>query len=131
VIRVHKGGGRCFEFVDPLTFRSHTGFEHTVRAGYRCDGASVPRIAAVAACLFGESIAAAGLHDDGYENDPGGLGKAFWDLLFYEALITEGVDPDEARRMYEAVSVFGWFAWWAHRARDRAPHPSGLVLAPA
>lgn len=118
VVRHHRGGGRCWELVEPLTFRSYSEFEITLPAGFRWDGPSIPRISAALACRYDAAFAPSAVHDAGYRLGRTDADKRAWDLLFWEGLLTEGAEQDDARRTWEGVAALGWGAWNAHRAVD-------------
>jgi hypothetical protein len=96
-----------------------------IPAGFRFDGASVPRPFWILVTPIGILLVPGLLHDYGYKYEHlkvGGGGKIghdknrlFWDKLFLQA----GVDVNGFRVLSSlagyAVCLFGWTAWFGHR----------------
>lgn len=87
-----------------------------VPKGFVHDLASIPRPFNLFIRKSGRHREAAILHDWLYENQ--GLISQFKrltrkesDFIFYQAMIESRVAPVTAYLMYQAVRLFGWFAW--------------------
>ena len=81
---------------DSLRYEDSTGVIHEVPAGFKHDFASVPRIFWPILSPTGRYSLPSVLHD--YNAD---------DLMFYEAMMDEKVEPWLARIMYHAVALDG------------------------
>lgn len=103
--------GRNFKLVEELIYTDPSGVRWTVPAGTITDGASVPRAAWILFPPFtGKYRVAAVVHDHFCQtrNRP-------WEAVhrvFYDAMLTAGVDTPTAKTMFAAVWVFGprWLA---------------------
>ncbi len=84
-----------------------------VPAGFRSDGASVPRFFWRAVFPPGEAAAlqAAILHDYVYRTHPEGWRRADADRLFLGMMILDGVPPFRAYLAYLGVRIGGWLSW--------------------
>ena len=111
--------GEHFTLTKPMFYKSHSVSRLVVRipANFKTDFASswVGRF-----CLLSRKAAfsaAAVLHDwlyfEGVED------KATADLLFREALQSQGVGAYDVWKAYWGVRLFGGPAWRAHRAREK------------
>ena len=91
------------------------GRELTVPAGFRSDGASVPRFFWRWVFPPGDSRAlrAAFAHDFIYRTHPEKWTKQMADLMFYDLLCEDGVPRFRAFRAYKGVEWFGNAAWQA------------------
>lgn len=116
VVRIERDSHDFVVLVEPLVYLANDGEMITIQSGLRCDGASVPHWASIFACPWNRALAPGLLHDHGYRV---GGERERWDALFYEALLAEGAEHDDARRMWEAVRLFGGTAWQRHRAAER------------
>ena len=85
----------------------------TVPAGFRSDGASVPRFFWRFVFPPGDTRAmrAAFVHDWIYRTHPENWTKEEADELFRELLIEDGMPERYARRAYWGVRLFGGDAW--------------------
>ena len=104
----------------PFTYITDSGLVHTIPEGFRSDGASIPGIfrGIIGGRLDGKYRRAALLHDFGYFHNV--QNKAYWDKIFREAMIADGVKFWRRNLMYRAVKWFGHGAWNTHRERDLA-----------
>lgn len=94
-----------------------------VHKGFTTNLASIPRLARLFVPKTGKHDQAATLHDQGYEyrvifvRHPNGKvsyvvkDRAYWDRVFYDALLVLGVRRTRAWLMYQAVRMGGWIAW--------------------
>ena len=85
------------------------GYVIKVPAGFTCDLASVPRLPEVYRRYGGRAKHAAVVHDWLYRIH--GVPKNDADLVFREGMLTQGIPRDDAEAMYQAVRLFGAFAW--------------------
>ena len=85
----------------------------TVPAGFRSDGASVPRFFWRLVFPPGDALAlrAAILHDWIYRTHPAGWDRAKADALFRDVLIADGVPKWRARLAWLGVRIGGGAAW--------------------
>ena len=105
-----------------LTFRS-TKFEVKVNAGFRTDGASVPRPFRWWADPFsGRYAAPAVIHDGLYALQATTRSEA--DEVLLEAMRSSGCRPTQAALIWAAVRAFGWIPWRAktHYSTSLARH---------
>lgn len=95
-----------FMLLSDLVYESNK-YIITCIKGFISDGASIPKSAwSIVGCPFGELYSkAAVLHDLLYRS--GILSKDECDYLFYEAMLSCGVDRTKAKTMYYAVKEFG------------------------
>ena len=117
-----QDGPRFFVLTDELAYVSNAGAQFIVPRGFACDLASVPKWAAAFAAPWNLSAEPGCLHDWLYQTAT--LSREGADAIFREALLSRGVDADVARRMWEAVRVFGllpWIHWRAVAARAKEP----------
>jgi hypothetical protein len=93
------------------------GGQHTVPAGFKTDGASIPRFfwRVIGHPMTSKYAKAAGVHDYLYVYHPAGSSKAHADQVFFHVLIDEGVPEWRAKIMYRAVE---WFGGGAYRRRS-------------
>ena len=104
------------EFV--LTERWHcllgTGGVLQVDAGFRSDGASIPRWiqTAVSPRYEAKSFPAALAHDALYMTEL--LDRKHCDMEFYRLLKLLGMESWRAELYYYAVRLFGWWVWNQH-----------------
>lgn len=128
------GKGRIYELTEEYTchWSDDQGktYQLKIPKGYRCDGASVPRVLWSISDLTPDGVirGPATLHDRLYENQ----GKVAhlrvvdgdeWvdsikvftrkdaDQLFRAYMKAAGVNKTTRRRAYWAVRLFGWYAW--------------------
>ena len=89
------------------------GKSFTIRAGFKSDGASVPRFFWRAVFPPGDNRAlrAAFAHDYIYRMHPEGWTKAEADRMFYDLLIEGGIPWYRAKAAYLGVKLFGSGAW--------------------
>ena len=85
----------------------------TVPAGFRSDGASVPRFFWRLVFPPGDVHALAGafLHDFVYRTHPTGWTRQEADRVFREVITADGVPPFRACLAWIGVRLFGWKAW--------------------
>jgi hypothetical protein len=119
--------GRNFTLMSPFTYTTKAGEVITVPAGTESDGASTPRIGWNLLPPFGTYWMAAFLHDYLYRETE--KAKADCDDIFYEAMDALGTDDEEARLIYEGVSLGGWAAFQADRKAE-AEAPTKVTLTP-
>ncbi len=93
-----------------LTFR---GRFLRVPKGFRCDGASVPRLLwrLIFPPLDRKAVRAAFFHDFVYRSKPDTWSRALADEMFYLILLWDGVRPWRARLAYRGVRLFGGLSW--------------------
>lgn len=89
-----------------------------VPAGFRSDGASVPRFFWRAIFPPGDAHALAGaiLHDYLYRTHPDGWTRVEADRLFREVIRADGVPARRAWLAWIGVRLFGFLAWKGHAA---------------
>ena len=105
---------RCRSSGDVYTLQQPLPFENlTVPAGFRSDGASVPRFFWRLVFPPGDALAlrAAILHDWIYRTHPAGWDRAKADALFRDVLIADGVPKWRARLAWLGVRIGGGAAW--------------------
>lgn len=85
----------------------------TVPAGFRSDGASVPRFFWRLVFPPGEPAAlrAAMIHDYIYRKRPAGWSRRRADKLFLALMIQDGVPVWRAYLAWIGVRLFGWICW--------------------
>lgn len=111
---VTTSDGRHFTLSLPVVYWTNIHKDHldqlTIPAGTESDGASIPELCWIIPGFapFGLHWRAAVLHDALYR---GKLGLQWTrqecDDIFYEAMISSGVDDVHARTIYNAVREFG------------------------
>lgn len=108
---------RVYELSAPVTFLTHEG-AHTIEAGFKTDGASIPRFAwlTTGTPYAPEHIRAAVVHDYLYQG--AGSTRLMADALFRTMLLEDGVHPYQAAKMYWALRLFGWVAWRGYRKKQ-------------
>lgn len=115
LVEVHHepdGQGNVFTLREDLEI-SWDGKTITVPAGFRSDGASVPRFfwRVVFPPSDNRAMRAAFAHDYVYRIHPDGWTKALADAMFYALLIRGGIPELRAWLAYLGVWLFGWLAW--------------------
>ncbi len=112
------GGKDMMTLSDDLT-AEWDGLEILVKAGYRTDGASIPRLAwRVVGNPWEEYLAAAVVHDILYETEA--LEREDADRCFLDLMEFCGVGKIRRAIMYRAVKVFGGATWKKHNAQSIA-----------
>ncbi|MCP1500645.1 hypothetical protein J2Y86_005352 [Pseudomonas migulae] len=107
-------GSALWDLVRPLFFVTANGRPVTVPAGYRTDLASVPRPVWWLVPRDDElARRPAVVHDYIYTNLTRKFTKAEADLVFYDALLEEGMPKPLAWLMYTAVRIGGRGNWSA------------------
>ena len=91
------------------------GKSFTIPAGFKSDGASVPRFFWRVVFPPGDhrAMRAAFAHDYVYRMHPAGWTKAEADRMFYDLLIQGGIPWYRAKEAYLGVKLFGGAAWKA------------------
>ena len=105
---------RCRSSGDVYTLQQPLPFENlTVPAGFRSDGASVPRFFWRLVVPPGDALAlrAAILHDFIYRTRPEGWSRAEADRLFLAVMILDGVPVSRAYLAWAGVRIGGFAAW--------------------
>lgn len=109
-VSVHSSDakGNVYTLLEPLSYG-----DLTVPAGFKSDGASVPRIFWRIVFPPGDSRAlrAAIIHDYIYRTHPAGWTKEAADELFYDLLIEDGIGEFSASLAYWGVRLFGRSSW--------------------
>lgn len=104
---VFDGDGRHVTLTEPYAYIDDRDKEWSVPSGWTVDGASIPRAlwSIIGGPLDGKYRNASVIHD--YYCDT--KTEPWWDVheVFYEAMLSSGVDPAKARIMYLAVYHFG------------------------
>jgi len=79
--------------------------------GFIFNGASIPVYArAITYPPFHPDVMAAAIvHDYLYQHKP--VNRKLADMIFYNRLITNGVNKFKAKMMYRALRMFGGFSW--------------------
>ena len=97
-------------FPAKFTFRKKS---LVVPAGFKWDGASVPRVfrPSVFSPIDPEAVRGSCGHDWIYETQPEGWTRAEADLLFLCCLLEDGAPVRKALKAYIGVRLFGWIAW--------------------
>lgn len=99
-------GGKVIETSENIALAKHNLF---IPAGFRSDGASIPRCLHWYARPFGEALYAAVVHDFCYRTHA--KPKVLADSIFYELLLESGMNKYKAWSMYMAVKLFGHRAY--------------------
>lgn len=111
-IEVHQSDemGNVFTLLEPLVCEGIT-----VPAGFKSDGASVPRFFWRVVFPPGDTKAllAAFVHDFIYRTHPAGWTRAAADNLFRKLLLEGGVPKHSADIAYLGVRLFGSSSWQA------------------
>ena len=109
-VEVHRADerGNVFTLLEPLRRN-----ELTVPAGFKSDGASVPRFfwRLVFPPGDAQALEAAILHDWIYRAHPEGWTREEADQLFYKALVADGMSEWRATLAYLGVRLFGDRSW--------------------
>ena len=123
--KVSTADGRNFTLLSPVDYWTniHGQLEQlTIPAGTESDGASIPELCWIVPgyAPFGLHWSAAVLHDALYR----GKLEMLWtrlecDDIFFEAMISSGVDDVHAKTIFKAVRLFGQAAF----DRDRNAQP--------
>lgn len=109
---VHYSGKDVFKLTDDLVAHWN-GNRITVKAGYKSDGASIPRVAwRVIGNPFEEYLAAAVIHDILYDTEIWDRKKA--DECFLDLMECLGVGKIRRKLMYRAVRMFAAGTWKKH-----------------
>jgi hypothetical protein len=88
----------------------------TIMAGFKTDGASIPRVAWWFATPFqGTSLPAAVVHDALYQSEF--YPREICDEIFRDLLKANGMGAAKTWLFYHAVSSFGWMVWRNHTRR--------------
>lgn len=112
--KFESGDGRNIALSDPLIFDSlERGATTTVPAGFQSDGASTPRLVWQIVPPFGAYWRGAVLHDWLYRETY--LPREFCDGVFLEAMVSLGVSPVERTAIYDALRLFGGWAFQLDR----------------
>ncbi|WP_434052606.1 MAG: DUF1353 domain-containing protein [Roseibium sp.] len=98
--------GRNLQVAEQFSFIDQNGEVWTVPAGMKTDGASVPRVAwSLFPPFAGKYLKAAVVHDRYCDTM-----QETWQRthrVFFDAMLTSGVDKLSAKTMYAAVRLFG------------------------
>lgn len=116
LVEIHQEDnmGNVFTLRQPLEIEWQ-GRQLTVPAGFKSDGASVPRMfwRLVFPSSDTKALRAAFAHDYIYRTHPAGWTKADADKLFYDFLVQDGIPKWRAWLAYKAVDWFGRCAWYS------------------
>ncbi|MGB0768493.1 MAG: DUF1353 domain-containing protein [Phycisphaeraceae bacterium] len=103
---------------DAIVLAETTIFGAVIPAGYRTDGASVPRAFYNIIARFTDALPAALVHDLRYDPEPDEHGvkrrtmtRKQADREFYKNLKVCGVNYARRQAAYRAVRAFGWRPW--------------------
>jgi hypothetical protein len=112
--------GRTWVLMEPFSYdvgAEGSGDTVQVPVLFMTDFASVPRPFWSFFPPWGKYGNAAVIHDFGYATQT----RKKWrvDAIFIEGMKVLGVDVFTRWTLFLAVSVFGWFAWWADGRRKR------------
>lgn len=109
-VSVHRSDaqGNVYTLLEPLYCRGLS-----IPAGFKSDGASVPRLFWRVVFPPGDACAlrAAIIHDYIYRHHPAGWTRKAADQLFYDLLIRDGTPVHRACLAYTAVRLFGRSSW--------------------
>ncbi|WP_160165061.1 DUF1353 domain-containing protein [Chrysiogenes arsenatis] len=116
-IEYRKINAKNHALTAPLVWRDDVGLIR-VKKGFTFDGASIPRAlwSLVGSPFTGDYTRAACLHDALYASEL--LSRHAADLLFFQAMLSDGVRYSKAAVMYCAVRVGGWFVWRKHTPKS-------------
>lgn len=116
VIRRVEGSNKFFELVEDLVIVDTMGMTWWVLAGFKTDGASIPRLLRPLVKNFGQHLEAAIVHDWLYKTQM----RPRWDsdLIFLDLMLMYGVKKWKAHAMYAAVRAGGWIPWNKYRKQD-------------
>lgn len=114
---------RVYATTIPITFQMYDGF-HTIKAGFKTDGASIPRFAWITTGtpFAPEHIRAAVIHDFLYQT--GEVSRLMADGLFRTLLLEDGVNKYQAFKMFWALRIGGWWAWRRYRRQGGKKCPA-------
>src|SRR5512139_2730474 len=101
-LRVEVLGGYKFKLLEPLLYDNNK-ILITIYPDFIFDGASIPKVLwSLVGCPIGDSYSrAACLHDALYASRL--FRKRECDILFYQAMLSDGVSKVKAREFYYAV----------------------------
>ena len=106
-LKLERAGSKDWKTLEDLLYVTNDAFRIEVEAGFETDGASIPRglWSFIGHPLNGKHARAATIHDYMYENAIRTKKEA--DLIFREAMKTDGVSKLRRNLMYYAVHLFG------------------------
>lgn len=98
-------GVNIYELINPLVFDSEK-YMIEVKAGFRFDGGSVPKLLQAIECPMAYEMAyASAIHDSLYASHM--LPRKEADKVFYNALVAKGMGTIEALAIWKAVRIGG------------------------
>lgn len=104
-----------WRLIESLTYLTNAGPAITVPKGFVCDLASIPRVMRLVFTVNGNHREAAIIHDWLYYKKGHVVFSHFTreqcDDVFYEAMISSGVNKITAWSMWAGVRLGGWVAW--------------------
>lgn len=102
------GPDRAMRVIDTFSFTDANGRRWEVPAGMKVDGASIPRAlwSSVGSPYTGDYRRATILHDAAIR-DPG-VRRIEADAMFYEACLSGGCSPSQAKLLYAGVCIGSW-----------------------
>ena len=106
-------GSQLFEVGSPLVYE-RDGQVIQVNPGFDFDGASIPKVfwGIIGSPMTGGYQRAACMHDALYASEY--FPREICDVLFLEAMESDGVSWIKRNLMYNAVRAFGWTVWKGH-----------------
>lgn len=119
-------GGQKWKVAQPLRYRAKDGRIFEVCAGFRTDGASVPRVLwALYPPVGGDYDEAAVLHDYLFQcAEKLGLSFTQVNALMLEAMEAKGFRKTGRYTIYVGISLGGYFIWRRYRANPPQCEPS-------
>jgi hypothetical protein len=116
-IKIEKVGEWEYRLLEDVTVVAD-GYEITVKAGLKFDGASIPRImwSVVGSPFTGGYTKAALVHDGLYMSES--IKRARADIIFLDLMEQSCVGWFKRSVMYSAVRLAGWLVWRNHDRVD-------------
>ena len=115
---LHPLDGDLYELDEPFGYCTIGGDPWPVPAGFRTDGASIPRLLwrCIGHPFRTAYVEAAVVHDYLYSTQL--PTRRYCDAVFHEAMLESGCSAGQAWAMWFGVRVGGWYPWRLHADRN-------------
>ena len=114
---IKKVGDQTYDLVEPLVWEDNNSVIQ-INPKFDFDAISIPKIfwSIVDSPFTGKAVKPATLHDALYASEY--FPREICDVLFLEAMESEGVGYMKRYSMYYAVRSFGWTVWKSHKKEE-------------
>ena len=114
---IKKVGDQVYDLVEPLVYQNSEVLIQ-VNPKFDFDAISIPKIfwSIIDSPFTGKAVKPATLHDALYASEY--FAREICDVLFLEAMESEGVGYMKRYSMYYAVRSFGWTVWRKHTKEE-------------